>query len=1396
MRAINLSGIGLTAMKNVSIIFMLILMFSGESWSQQIITLPSKGTTSKDITPQGNLRFQRGFYLITPEEMMKSELANGSTLSSIGLTIAGAQSDTTEGIFKVYLQNTSDIHSRIDTTWTVINSLTNKFDTSGFELANYEWQVQSICNSNSSPFSNFSMFSTLDSLDCNLPENLRVSELTPSSARLNWTSAYSAQFSNYQVQYKIKDEVNWTSINTTSTSILINSLIADTVYNWQVRTICDVSSDFIQRSFKTLPTVECDEPSNLIVGVNTNTMATLRWDTAIGASYYDLNFRRVGTSNWQSVLVFSDSVTIPITINDSMATLEPGTEYEWRVQTVCDMGRGAFVQSGSNITTMGPTVCYVPENLSANVMSDTSAELMWNPVPQATSYNIRYRLKNSIPWDSVISPMTLVHCDSIIIPDTIGRLEVPFSGGSGTLNYSGQGLYVAWEYADSTGILSTPNAILATAENNNIKDQYGKDSISFVLSMISRSNEAANSHYNILEKVRVRPETWFGTNGLEDSVEVVTVYAMGQYPLNYTDTSRVSTLIKNHSSNTKTYPVSLTVKSTKDGTVRLDPITKNVTINGDTTSLVYFNDWIPKIVETDSIIISVSGQGTENVLKNNRNFYLQKVNANNLAYDDNSTSVTSAGFGQDSSGLILCRYTMNGCGSVNAAKIFLDFSAKDKEVYAVIMDGAGNLVDSSEMFTPDTIQVSKYHTFYFPKAPFFDKSDYYIGLAQKENGDYNPVGVQWETPYIRDSAYYRANIDGSNLVNHPYPGRLMIQAQHVPGSIFPKITGDTDANGNFSLCAGDMDILYAGSKSVRYANRVIAFSTESSNTKFSSLEVLGPPDVESNNNFSPNQWIGSTPDERREFIELGFSNPGKINFVDIYETLSTGAVDSVYIRETGGTFMYVYSKELAMGLGDSSSNVLRISFDTTSFNVSEVRITLASDSIIEFNGIDAVGIGLQGDSSSFSTYKWSTTPTSTNKNIVINGPGTYSVTVTDALGCIYVDSVVVNTPSQVKPDIWINGATTVQDTIFCQGESIILRSDQTSGFTWKPNNEVVDTLIVDTAGQYFLELNDGTGCGLQYSDTITVAIDTIPLPVIIGFEAGMCVSGGSNTLATGAYEEYSWSDNISLTPVSTANTLNVNSPGTFNVRVKDGNGCFGNSINIATFFAPPPSPIISGNTPFCEGSSIELDAGIFNSYSWSTGAMSQKIPTSITGTYIVTVTDINGCTGSSITTTQMIPTPTPVIAGATGFCAGSGSTLQIAATGPNLSTYNWSTGATTSTITVDAPGMYSVSITDIYGCMGNTSTNIVQDGEIPNTPGLISGPVSAGSGNVKYTIDVVPNATYYVWTVPDGVTIVGKSDSTTVILSIPPSTTGEITVGAANPCGLSPCWNPRFIKVE
>jgi len=145
---------------------MLIIIFSSEILSQQVVALPNNGSSSRELSPQGNQRFQRVFYLITPEEMKSSELENGSTINSIGFTIAGAQKDTTRGIFKVYLQNTFDIQSRIDTTWTFVSSDSNKFDTTGLELANYEWQVQTICASGSSEYSDIAIFSTLDTLDC------------------------------------------------------------------------------------------------------------------------------------------------------------------------------------------------------------------------------------------------------------------------------------------------------------------------------------------------------------------------------------------------------------------------------------------------------------------------------------------------------------------------------------------------------------------------------------------------------------------------------------------------------------------------------------------------------------------------------------------------------------------------------------------------------------------------------------------------------------------------------------------------------------------------------------------------------------------------------------------------------------------------------------------------------------------------------------------------------------------------------------------------------------------------------------------------------------------------------------------------------------------------------
>lgn len=63
---------------------------------------------------------------------------------------------------------------------------------------------------------------------------------------------------------------------------------------------------------------------------------------------------------------------------------------------------------------------------------------------------------------------------------------------------------------------------------------------------------------------------------------------------------------------------------------------------------------------------------------------------------------------------------------------------------------------------------------------------------------------------------------------------------------------------------------------------------------------------------------------------------------------------------------------------------------------------------------------------------------------------------------------------------------------------------------------------------------------------------------------------------------------------------------------------------------PNPIPVISGNTALCAGGSLTLSSSSASSYSWTpNGQTTSSITVNSTGTYGVTVTDSNGCTGSA-----------------------------------------------------------------------------------------------------------------------------------------------------------------------
>ncbi len=1421
------------------LVFACFIPMSWLSAQTPTVALPSDGNTTKSDVPQGSLRYQRGFYLITPKEMLASGLVTNDTINCIGFTIANAQSDTTRGKFKVYLQNTTDTLSRIDTAWTrVMGITTNYYKAEGLYPAKYEWRLRTNC----SPLSPIFEFSN-DNLDpCRPPTHLGEDSITDVKARLTWV-APAIPVTEFIVEYTLTNTTNWTGVVTTNNYYTLTGLLPNQGYQWRVRTRCaSDTSDIASSSFSTEFTNECSPPSGLTVVLTTDTLAKLKWTPASGGDYYSVRFRRLGLINWIETLSFNDSITINF-------GLVPGTTFEWQVLTNCGLDSVGTYISGPNFTTTGLTACYLPEFFSVDSITDSSALFTWDSVVGSTSYELWYRAKDVISWENAITPMALVHDDSIQIPDTIGPYDIPFKGlVIDTFKYSGKGLYIAWEYQDSLDAISSPNTSLATLTNSLVKGSYGQDSIRNILSFITRSDTSATELDSVLSATNYRPETRLCSPSLKDSVEVLAVYALGKYAPFYTS-SPVSALIRNYSTSPQTYAVNMTVKDQNTNTIRYTT-NQNLVVGPDTLGLIEFNGWTPSILETDSILISVPPQVNENVLNNNKNYYLQTVTSNIVSYEDGSEFVAEAGT-DTSAGLTLSRHLMDGCGSINAVQIYLSQSSQDHEVFAIALDSNRIILAQSSPFTPDSTQVNEYRTFYFPSTRLLKDELYYIGLAQTASpSPYYPVGVQYESKYIRDSAYFRGTIDADSLWHHPYPGRLMIRANLVPGFPIPSITGD------LFLCTGTTDTLVASTIQPRYADRVIDYSSQYSDKQYSAREALGTPDVYPGYGADPKSWFSAT-ENGRQYLVLHFSNPDFVNFVDVFETFNPGSIDSVYVKDDGtGMFNLIWSGTASAA--PQTSRKKRFDFPLTNYNVSAIRIAFNMDTIFGFSGIDAVCIGRQTNPGIFTSMLW--TGGSTDDTLVVNTPGIYKLTTTDPTGCSAMDSVSVITPVQITPVITALGPTT-----FCPGDSVKIKSSIIGGNIWS-TGETTDSIYVKTAGSYTVTYNDGTGCGLTMSapvmvslytpvavnitgitgicpgehttlyagsgfgsylwstsetsdsivvdnpglyfitvtdnngcksyDTVTTTASPIPMPVVTG--TFLFCPGDTTTLyASPGFSSYLWSTG------ATSDSIMVSTAGSFSVTVTSADGCLGDNTGFTSVYAPPFA-VISGYDGYCPADSVQLIASGGLSFLWSTGSTAPSIQVLSSGSYALTVTDINGCRdGVSKNIIQFTP-PSPFISGTLSFCGGGSVTALDAGLG--YTNYAWSSGESSSSILVNAVGTYSVTVMDNNGCEGSTSATVTQDGGIPDIPGLITGS-AFGMCNISspstYSISPVPNSTCYIWKVPPGATIVsGYMKDSALFFNViqvvfdNSFNGGFIEVAAHNDCGSSPSFNGRRIYVS
>ena len=199
-------------------------------------------------------------------------------------------------------------------------------------------------------------------------------------------------------------------------------------------------------------------------------------------------------------------------------------------------------------------------------------------------------------------------------------------------------------------------------------------------------------------------------------------------------------------------------------------------------------------------------------------------------------------------------------------------------------------------------------------------------------------------------------------------------------------------------------------------------------------------------------------------------------------------------------------------------------------------------------------------------------------------------------------------------------------------------------------------------------------------------------------------SGPLVLTAPNIFSTYNWSNGASTTPV-----LTVTTPGAYYVDYTTANGLSCQSDPITIYSGNIPITLSTPDSVFiCQGDIVTIDGPPgFSVYNWSTGETTPSITTTLTGNYSLSVIDVNGCTGTSNTTSVSISPPT-ITATTTGLSLCNGSVTLDAGLG--FSSYQWFNNGvmiiniTGQTLMVTAAGSYHVEVTYPTGCTATSNT--------------------------------------------------------------------------------------------
>ncbi len=380
------------------------------------------------------------------------------------------------------------------------------------------------------------------------------------------------------------------------------------------------------------------------------------------------------------------------------------------------------------------------------------------------------------------------------------------------------------------------------------------------------------------------------------------------------------------------------------------------------------------------------------------------------------------------------------------------------------------------------------------------------------------------------------------------------------------------------------------------------------------------------------------------------------------------------------------------------------------------------------------------------TFSWSNGATS--EDIVNLSAGTYTVTVTDANGCVEVQSEQIDN---------LPGTLAIQNAIISDeicgdatGAIDLIPSGGAIPLTYQwSNGEITEDVFGLNSGMYTVTITDNVGCAV--SNTYFVTNQTNGLTASSQLTNEVCTNGMGQIDVTpsGGQGPYTfiWSNG------ATTEDLTGLSSGSYSCVITDDNNC---SIHAGPYDignTPTNLAAVAVVTNASCGNNGAIDLTITGgagspTFSWSDGAITEDISGLAAGSYTYTVTDNNNCVVSGTETViETNGSMSYTFSMTSEICGDAAGAIHVEVSGgATPHTYLWSNGATTQGITGLSAGLYSCIITDNNGCTittqdiqvtdlpGNLSITdmVVSDALCTNALGAIDLSTSGGSGTLTY----------------------------------------------------------------